>query len=138
MLCHLVGVPNMCERRSEVLAAFKDRHERGESLLLPLVVVLETGNHIGQQGPGGARRAAAERFVTLIQRAMAGQLPFTPTRPITPEILTEVIAAFVEPATRGVGLGDCTILDEAEQQRRLHRTRPVTIWSFDEHLAAHG
>ena len=68
-----------------VAADLKRKVQRGESLLLPLTAVLETGNHIGQNKDGHQRRAAAQRFIGFVRDAIQGETPFVPTPLRSPE-----------------------------------------------------
>lgn len=62
----------------EILAQLGERIRCRESLFLPMATILETGNHIGQNGDGHARRRCAQRFVREVSTALAGQSSFKP------------------------------------------------------------
>ncbi len=111
--------------------------EERESLLLPMSAILETGNHIGQNGDGRQRRATAEKFVEFIRQAIRGETPFTPTPLVETERLWEWLGEFPHWAGRGSGLADLTIRKEFERQCALHRARLVYIWSLDRHLSSY-
>ncbi|MFL6196371.1 MAG: hypothetical protein ACJ75H_19480 [Thermoanaerobaculia bacterium] len=106
--------------------------EAGETLLLPMSVIVETGNHIGQNGDGHERREAAERFVRLVHAAIDGKTPFTPTPFFEPEALRVWLAEFPDWAMRtddkgrGSGLADLTIVKEWERQCALNRPGAFT------------
>ena len=108
-----------------------------EVLLLPMSAILETGNHIGQNGDGRQRRKAAQRFVALIQKAIRGETPFTTTPLFEVEALLEWLEEFPNWAGRGSGLGDLTILGEWERQCALNPAKRVYIWSTDRHLSSY-
>jgi hypothetical protein len=136
ILCELLEIPGKCGSFPEVASELEHKVQQGESLLLPLTAVLETGNHIGQNGDGRQRRAAAERFVRLVKDAIEGRTPFVPT-PFEPESWRHLLDEFPDWAGRGSGLGDWTILKEFDRQCLLHPSRRVYIWSTDGHLSSY-
>jgi hypothetical protein len=143
ILCHLLKVPNLCEGFADVTDEVARKVESRETLLLPMSVIVETGNHIGQNGDGRERREAAERFVRLVHDAIEGRTPFTPTPFFEPEALRTWLAEFPDWAMRtddrgkGSGLADLTIVKEWERQCALNPTRRVYIWSMDGHLSSY-
>jgi hypothetical protein len=116
---------------------------RKERLILPVSAIIETGNHIGQNGDGHQRRTTAENFVELIQQAIREETPFTTTPFLKREDLEEWLADFPDWAMRtddkgkGSGLADLTIVKEWERQRALNPGRRVYIWSTDRHLSSY-
>lgn len=65
------------------------------ALLLPIAVIIETGNHIAQLTKGRKRRSAAERFVEVVQEALDGNSPFAPTPSFAVDSLREWLPKFV-------------------------------------------
>jgi hypothetical protein len=143
ILCEFLQIPNLCESFEGVDAQMQLKVEARESLLLPMSTILETGNHIGQNGDGHQRRDAANRFIDLVRDAIDGRTPFTPTPFFEPEALRNWLGEFPDWAMRtnskgkGSGLGDLTIVKEWERQCALNRSRRVYIWSTDEHLSTY-
>jgi hypothetical protein len=143
ILCEILEIPNLCGSSEKVLAQLEAKIRNRETLLLPMSTILETGNHIGQNGDGRQRRAAAERFVGMIQQAIEGTAPFTPTPFFEPEALLSWLGEFPEwamrndPRGKGSGLADLTIVKEFERQCQLHRHLRVYIWSRDQHLSSY-
>jgi len=111
--------------------------------MLPMTTILETGNHIGQNGDGGSRRKAAERFVQQVSSAIAGQSPFTATAFLERAKLLAWLgdfpnwAATVDVKGKGSGLGDLTIFKEWSELCEKFPGRRVYIWSTDMQLAAY-
>jgi predicted nucleic acid-binding protein len=134
VLCEYLKVPNMYGDHAAILAAVEERIDAGERLFVPLVVVVETGNHIGQNGNGHERRKTAERFVKLIGAALEDESPFHLPESGRDELRTW-LARFPDHAMTGSGLGDLAIILEFERQVERHPQRRVYIWSKDEHLA---
>lgn len=137
ILCEILAVPGRCAHKDEVLAAMAEKVNERESLLLPMSAIVETGNHIGQNGDGRQRRKAAGRFVSLVQQAIRGETPFTPTPFFESEGLLEWLSEFPDWAMQGSGFADLTIAKEFERQCALNRQRRVYIWSLDGHLSSY-
>ena len=83
----LLNVPNMNAHHAVICAELKQKIEDKESLFLPMATILETGNHIAQNGDGTQRRKCADYFVNQIQHALDGVSPFTPLVFPTQEVL---------------------------------------------------
>ncbi|MEL6471574.1 MAG: hypothetical protein AAFQ74_17755 [Cyanobacteria bacterium J06623_4] len=52
---NLLAVPNRSDSKEQVVQDFKAYFDAGDTLLLPMATVLETGNHIAQNGDGNTR-----------------------------------------------------------------------------------
>lgn len=143
VFCELVNVPLVARAPARFEADFRKRAKAGEAFVIPMATIVETGNHVGQNGDGQQRRQAADRFVRLVRAAIAANKPFTMSPMIEPEDLASYLEKFVEWASRsdakgkGSGLGDLTIFAEWERQRALNPGRRVYIWSLDAHLSAY-
>jgi len=141
VFCELLSVPNMNRRHEEMVGQLAQKLKAQETLLLPMTTILETGNHIGQNGDGRQRREAAKRFVSQVRLALQGESPFTPTPLFRREDLGDWLDEFPDWAMRsdsrgkGSGLGDLSIVKAFERQCVLTPFRRVYIWSLDELLA---
>jgi hypothetical protein len=134
VFCNILRVPKMNQSWERVRDELEQAIEDDDALLLPMVTIYETGNHIAQNGDGRQRRNAAERFVAQVRLAIEGNSPFSPTPvPQSLEILAW-LDEFPDYAKQKIGLGDLSIIHVYEQQRKLHRMRRVLIWSYDKHL----
>ena len=102
-----------------------------------MATVIETGNHIGQNGDGNQRRQCAERFVAQVEKAIDGDSPFTPMNFLEADILRNWLNDFPNWAMQGSGLGDLSITKDWEKQCERFLGHRVYIWSLDEHLAAY-
>ena len=143
IFCNLLSVPSRCQQRGVVLEQFREKVKAKEIFLLPMTTILETGNHIGQNGDGNERRRAAMQFVAQVRLALDGQSPFTPTRFLLRDSLAKWLDEFPnwtgrsDSKGKGSGLGDLSIVKDFEQQCELSRGHRVYIWSLDEHLASY-
>ena len=140
VFCELLAVPNMNRRHEEMVGQLSAKLKVPEILLLPMTTILETGNHIGQNGDGRQRREAAKKFVGQVRLALRGQSPFVPTPLFLREELGGWLEEFPDWAMRsdargkGSGLGDLSIIKAFEHQCALNPSRRVYIWSQDEVL----
>src|SRR5690625_2447458 len=76
VFCNILGVPNRNQRRAQSLKELRDHFDSGNTLLLPLATIYETGNHIAQQGDGRTRRRVSELFVQQVKVSLEGGSPF--------------------------------------------------------------
>src|SRR5690625_5777164 len=72
VFCNILDVPNRNQRRAQSLKELRDHFDSGNTLLLPLATIYETGNHIAQQGDGRTRRRVSELFVQQVKVALEG------------------------------------------------------------------
>ncbi|MBF0549298.1 MAG: hypothetical protein HQK60_02065 [Deltaproteobacteria bacterium] len=133
----VLNVPHMAHHHNQTLQALEEKIRANESLFLPMATILETGNHIAQNGDGNLRRKSAERFVAEVQKAIDGASPFKPVSFITAEELKMWLAEFPDMAMRGCGLGDLSIIHDWSRLCSQNAGRRVYIWSLDAHLGSY-
>jgi hypothetical protein len=138
----ILNVPNCNQHRASVLKDFKTFSQVGCTFLLPMATILETGNHIAQNGDGTMRRETAKRFVKEVKAAFTGVAPWRPTTfPSTAEIL-EWIEQFPDEAGKnkapnkqeGTSFGDLSIIQEFHKSCNIFSMSEVFIWSLDKDL----
>ncbi|MEG4989854.1 hypothetical protein QUB08_29535 [Microcoleus sp. BR0-C5] len=138
----ILNVPNYNQHRASVLEDFKTYSQVGCTFLLPMATILETGNHIAQNGDGTLRRKTAKRFVEEVKKAFTGEAPWRPTTfPSTAEIL-EWIDQFPDEAGKnkapnkqeGTSFGDLSIIQEYHKACNKFSMSEVFIWSLDSDL----
>lgn len=134
VLCELLDVPNKASQHETIVAEFELRAKRNEKFLLPIAVVIETGNHIAQNGDGQRRRRIAAKFVMLVETALDDKSPFTLTPMPSPDRIREWLTSFPDDATTGLGLADRSVIDLFNEQCERHPQRMIYIWSLDNHL----
>ncbi len=143
VFCEILRVPNMSSAPEAIKRELQTRILANENLVLPMTTILETGNHIGQNGNGGARWRAAQRFVEQVTRAIAGTTPFTATAFVDRASLLTWLGEFPEWACavdargKGSGLGDLTIYKEWQVLCDKFPDERVYIWSKDAQLACY-
>jgi hypothetical protein len=134
VLCNVLNVPKLNNEREVVMEELTILLQQGTHLLLPMAVVYETGNHIAHITNGRQRRGFATLFVGEVQKAIAGEAPWTVMQVPTLEEVAQWLTHFPESAMQGAGMGDWSIIQEWEKSRRLFSNRRVFIWSLDIHL----
>ncbi|MCI3945776.1 hypothetical protein K0038_02819 [Pseudomonas syringae] len=132
----ILNVPMKAQQHTETLQQLEQRILSGEALFLPMATILETGNHIGQNGDGGTRRKCAEHFVEQVQAALKGRSPFKAISFLQEDELSAWLLEFPEHAMRGSGLGDLSIIHDWRRLCSLNPSRRVYIWSEDIHLSS--
>lgn len=136
IICELLAIPGKSNRTQHFKDELDCRIETGELLLLPLTVLIETGNHIAQGGDGRVRRLCAEKFVAFARVALAGASPFVTTPLPERDQVGRWLDDFPERAMTGVGLGDRSLIALWEHQRTMVPQHRIYIWSLDHHLSA--
>uniref|UniRef100_UPI0040564D7F hypothetical protein n=1 Tax=Candidatus Electrothrix sp. TaxID=2170559 RepID=UPI0040564D7F len=129
IFCNILKVPGKSQDHSSIMDLMKEKIQGGESLLLPMTAIIETGNHIAQNGDGRQRRSCAERFIKQLQGAIAGEAPWTPMKPFEMEIFSHWLGEFPDYAMKGVGFGDLSIIKNWEELQRIHSGQRVYIWT---------
>ena len=137
VLCNILRVPTKDQHHPRAVVEFREALEREETLLLPVAVIYETGNHIAQNGDGRVRHNIANAFVRLVQQAFTGETPFTLTPLQDADEMLGWIAEFPASAATGMGFGDLSIVKIFDQQCELNHGRRVVIWSYDKHLQSY-
>ena len=135
VFCNVINVPGRNQDHERTISALNEHIKAGATLLLPMAVVLETGNHVANaKVDGRERRNVAARFRDNVLAALDGSAPWTPT-PFWEETNLKVwLENFPDEAMKGIGMGDLSIRMEWERQCGLHRRRHVLIWSLDSDL----
>ena len=135
ILLNVLRVPNRSDKHAMVMDRLREHIDVDDHLLLPAATVLETGNHIAQNGDGAERRKCAVKFVEVVRQAAEESLPWTLVElPSKPGDFVEWLASFPDSAMRGVGFGDLTIVKAWDETRHRNPGARVAIWSLDEDL----
>jgi hypothetical protein len=134
----ILNVPQKASQSELILQELKEKIKAGESLFLPMATILETGNHIAQNGDGNQRRTCAEKFVDQVTQALEGKSPFTPINFLKKEDLQGWLKKFPDEAMGGRGLGDLSIIHDWQRICNKTPVRRVYIWSLDNHLKGYN
>lgn len=141
---NLLNVPGRNQDKVQVFDDFKIYVEMDVTFILPMATILETGNHIAQNGNGDMRRKAADRFCIAIEGAFNGVAPYQPSEfPSSAEVLVW-LNQFPHHAgqnksptktTEGTSFGDLSIIKEYEKCLSKFGMSEIFIWSLDSDLA---
>ncbi len=141
---NLLDVPGRNNQREDVDKAFLEYVELGATFVLPMATILETGNHIAQNGDGGTRRETAQRFCEQVTLAFSGKAPYQISEfPNSTEVL-EWLAKFPNLAgqnksqaktTEGTSFGDLSIIEEFNKFANRFYMSEIFIWSLDRDLS---
>ncbi len=134
IFCNILNIPQRNGERSQIMKELEQFLEEETTLLLPMAVVYETGNHIAQLSDGGNRRWFAEFFVEQVKKAMTGEAPWQVMQLPTTEEVGEWLSGFPDSAMGGAGMGDLSIIREWEKFKGKIPNRRVFIWSLDSDL----
>lgn len=135
VLLNILDVPGRNQDRDAVLNRLAELIEAGDHLFIPMAAIVEVGNHIAHVDNGAHRRAAAERFVQEVRRALSSEAPWKPINfPSNQEVLSW-LDAFPDSATQGIGMGDLSIKMEWEELCKRHTMSRVWVWALDGDLA---
>jgi hypothetical protein len=139
---NILNVPRCNQDRALVLHDFKLYSEASCIFLLPMATIIETGNHIAQNGDGNIRRQTAQRFVEQVKAAFNGEAPWKPSQfPQTEEILLWIdqfpaLAGKNKAPNKqeGTSFGDLSIIQEFHKACNRFPMTEVFIWSLDSDL----
>lgn len=138
IMLEILAVPSKATQQKTVVEALKSKTRASETLFLPMTTIIETGNHIAQNGDGRQRRTIAEKFIKMIEQALDGKAPFKPLSFLDAQQLRLWLPEFADFAGQGTGIGDLSIIKDWQNQCDLHPRRNVYIWSLDKHLQGYN
>lgn len=134
---NILNVPNMNRDHVPITQELELKIRNNEGLFLPMATILETGNHIAQNGDGNQRRTRANLFARQVELAIDGKSPFTPVNFLEAHDLRRWLSDFPDWAMQSRGLGDLSIVHDWERVRDQNQARRVYIWSLDTHLSGY-
>lgn len=138
ILLNILDVPGKNQDRDKIDQDLKRLvADQRTELLLPLVVVVETGNHVAQLDDGRLRRARGQRLVEIVRQALRGEAPWVLVPFPEREDLERLLDGLGNQLVRGIGFADASIVAIWHQQTRRWPQRRVRIWSLDGQLAAY-
>lgn len=142
---NLLNVPARNQEKEAVTTDFMEYAASGCTFILPMATILETGNHIAQNGDGRIRRQTALRFCEAVKGAFTGEAPYQPSEfPNTGEILGW-LDEFPDKAgqnksptrtAEGTSFGDLSIIKEYAKCVARFPMSEIFVWSLDSDLAA--
>ncbi len=146
VLCNLLRIPGKAQDQDAVREELHDRTQAGDTFVLPMAAVIETGNHIEQLPDGDERRRRAQRLTEILRYVAQETQPWVLVETEwNSELLRQFCDGsdggstppFVEVATQGaLGGGDLTILVERDRFAKRVMGQEVVIWTYDQKLKA--
>ena len=132
VLVELLDIPNRNTHHDEVKAEYEELARNGDAFILPISVLVETGNHIAHSP--SLRYELGEKFKNLI--LSKNQFEVLPT--ISNEALETILSDFPTYASAGTGFGDRSIVAQFEEYWQTKQPiGHIRIWSLDDHLASY-
>ena len=131
---NVLGVPGHCQDFDEVHEEFERQLRASSEFLLPLSVVLESGNHIADLPNGDHRWRWGETLRDQVRRAIEGGSAWGLTPLPTENDLDSWMQEFPQAARERVTAVNVTVIDAWEAARRKNPSRRVRIWSLNQRL----
>lgn len=135
VLVELLNIPNMNNRHSQAQAEYNDLAARGDVFVLPVAVLVETGNHIAHISNGTIRYQIANEFSSLVQRAIQSEDNWNTVPGISADTLETIMNQFPGLANNQTGFGDISIIEQFNDYwQNRQPIGEMRIWAFDTHL----
>lgn len=143
---NILDVPNRNSQKAETIRKFEEFIELECSFIVPMATIIETGNHIAQNGNGSTRRQVAIKFIDTIEKTFDGQAPFRIADWANQQEMRTWLKDFPDHAGRnksisriseGTTFGDLSIIKEYEAVCSKFPMSEVFIWSLDEDLISY-
>ena len=152
ILLNILDIPSKSQNKNTVMKDFRLYIDAECRFIIPLVVAVEVGNHISQNGDGTIRRQTAQRFVDMMQSTFNGDLPFEISNFDLKIEWQNWISEFIDKAgqnktaakpNEGMSLTDLSIIKEYEDIQAKNKANKrkhvdVFIWSLDSDLEFYG
>lgn len=141
VLCNLLQIPNMDSEREEVKKRFMDISSDNCSIfIVPIAVIIETGNHISHIADGNVRRAKAEELSDIINKSVQRRSPWNYYgKELTQDDVTSLSEKFVNYASSAIGMGDLSIINAYEKYKEeIPAIGHIEIWATDKHLSGYS
>ena len=134
IMLNLLGVPKRNKDEKEVREEFKRVLAKGETLILPIATIIETGNEIAKIN-GSQRYEIVSKFSEYLKKTSKGEAPWKPELTmINLEDLIYFAENYTSFASTGIGLGDLSIIRTFERCKEKLQVDSIMIWSTDKHL----
>lgn len=135
VLDNLLDVPGWNQEHSRILSEYKQYSDNGDIFVLPVAVLVETGNHIAQARYN--KYEIATKFVELIHGAIEGRNNWNVRPSISSDVLEKILTQYPSNAARSVGFGDTSIREQFEEY--WVEKQPIgvmRIWTLDEDFSS--
>ena len=135
VLVELLNVPNMNDRHAQAQKEYNDLAAKGDVFVLPVAVLVETGNHIAHIANGNIRRQIAINFSSLVGKAINSEDNWNTVPDIQINTLKTIMHNFPDLAHDKMGFGDISIIEQFNDYwKNRQPIGEMRIWAFDDHL----
>lgn len=131
VLLNILNVPGYNQDRTLIDREFQKLVQQGDTLLLPMATILETGSHIADIPNGHHRRRWGEIFVEQIKETHQRNAPWSPIAFPDLDSIIPWLDEYPDFAARSVGFANVTIIKDWEKVCDRHPMSRVKIWSID-------
>ena len=137
VLVNILDIPGMNQDREMVLNEYEVLIlESGNTFILPLATIIETGNHIAHINDGSMRRIKGIEFADMLMKIANDESPW---KFFEDEVSQDEIRVIAERLPQSVtyssGTGDLSIISAFEKYRdNTPAIGYIRIWSMDSHL----
>lgn len=138
VLCELLQVPGKSDpsQYGDLLAEMDRRAASGERFVIPVIALIETGNHIAQCA--GVRFRLAGKLTALIRAGIDGEAPWLVLEScLGRDLLHQLCTAdstgqmLEQLAARKIGSGDVALLVERDQFLARSAAGSAAVWTLD-------
>lgn len=140
IIMNLLEIPKMCDEAERIKDEFREAVVNGETLILPISTIIESGNHIAHISDGNIRRDRAEKFKAFLKGIADDTAPWKLYGvELTKKDINYLADRFPESAlTLKMGLGDLSIIRFYENfKETVPAIGKIMIWSTDRHLVGY-
>lgn len=131
---NVLGVPGHCQHVQEVLEELESQVQASSEFLLPISVVLESGNHIADLTNGDHRWRWGEILRDQVRAAIEGGSAWGLTPLPTENDLDSWMQEFPQAAREGVTAVNVTVIKAWRAAYHKNPSRRVRIWSLNQRL----
>lgn len=136
VLVNILDIPFMNQDREAVLEEYEAlMGQNGNTFILPLASIIETGNHIAHIN-GDMRRTKGIEFADMLKKIANDESPWKFFEDeVTQDEIRVIAERLPESVLLGSGTGDLSIISAFEKYRdNTPAIGYIRIWSMDGHL----
>lgn len=138
VLVELLNIPGMNDRHEQAKAEYESLVVNQDTFVIPIAVLVETGNHIGQIADGGKRYEISDKFSKIIKKAICSEDHWNVVPELPVSVLENMMSSFCDWTKNRSGFGDMSIVEQFEDYwKKRQPIGKMRIWSFDTHLSAY-
>ncbi|OPZ93310.1 MAG: hypothetical protein BWY74_01176 [Firmicutes bacterium ADurb.Bin419] len=137
VLVNILDIPNMNQDRKAVIEEYDAlKTDRGNTFILPLATIIETGNHIAHISDGNIRWIKGNEFSQMLMKIASDNFPwkFFESEVTRDEVMI-IARKLPESVKYESGAGDISIITAFEKYIDITPgIGYIRIWSTDHHL----